>query len=476
MSRILVLALAAIVFVTGDSCAETVLYEYDAIGQIKSVVNDDGSIIEYTYDGVGNRVRLLQSDGISAINDLEYMAVADFDGNQLVDYEDLALLRAAYGRERKSVCHDSRFDLNGDKLVDEGDVLKWFALCPGASWLKGDWTGAFLPEGDGFEDTAPDGVVNFWDLVVMTRYWGGAENLTPYREFLDISPNGVLGDLDPDDLELFANNWLTGPGPVPSVCIGSSAILDQVECASPGASSIQVRQSSLQRAGQDATYIDVCLLNAPVDLSCFQFTLSADLPLENTLSSEDDRIDEAALLLGLQASQQGIATGFLDLRARDGGWLISGAVLDAEPEVTGEETVLCSLLVPARSGRHEFHINDVLYGTSSGRVFSAESWTGKIRLLAVPERTSLSKSYPNPFNPHTTIKFAVSVNGPVKLRIYDIQGRLVRTLIDENLPAGWYENVWDGKDGRGRAVSSGTYFVRLQDRSRTLSQKMMLVR
>ena len=70
---------------------------------------------------------------------------------------------------------------------------------------------------------------------------------------------------------------------------------------------------------------------------------------------------------------------------------------------------------------------------------------------------------PNPFNPRTEIRFRLETAGPVSLRIYDLAGRLVRTLVDGGaLEAGLHEVSWEGRSDQGQALASGLYFPRLQ--------------
>ncbi|MEN8005744.1 MAG: LamG-like jellyroll fold domain-containing protein [Candidatus Krumholzibacteriota bacterium] len=83
---------------------------------------------------------------------------------------------------------------------------------------------------------------------------------------------------------------------------------------------------------------------------------------------------------------------------------------------------------------------------------------------------------PNPFNPMTGIRFSLPSSGPVELRVFDARGQLVKTLLGEVMPAGEHEVVWNGTDGRGRAVASGVYFSKLETGAGDLLQKMMLVR
>ena len=88
----------------------------------------------------------------------------------------------------------------------------------------------------------------------------------------------------------------------------------------------------------------------------------------------------------------------------------------------------------------------------------------------------LFQNFPNPFNPLTTIEYSVAKASPVELTIYDIRGQGVRTLVRENTLAGRYAAVWDGKNDRGRAVSTGVYFCRLTIGSSVSVKKMVLLK
>jgi hypothetical protein len=79
----------------------------------------------------------------------------------------------------------------------------------------------------------------------------------------------------------------------------------------------------------------------------------------------------------------------------------------------------------------------------------------------IPVELSLGLS-PNPFNPRTSIQLSLPVPGRAKVEIYDLRGRLVRQLVDEDFPAGEYTRSWSGLDGQGRRVASGVYLVRLR--------------
>ncbi|MGH2570279.1 MAG: T9SS type A sorting domain-containing protein, partial [bacterium] len=93
-------------------------------------------------------------------------------------------------------------------------------------------------------------------------------------------------------------------------------------------------------------------------------------------------------------------------------------------------------------------------------------------------RTSLHQNSPNPFRPHTAIEFDVAgaEEQPVRLEVYDVTGRVVRTLVDEFLGPGSYETRWDARDGRGSRVAAGIYFYRLVTPTADETRKMVVLR
>ena len=100
-----------------------------------------------------------------------------------------------------------------------------------------------------------------------------------------------------------------------------------------------------------------------------------------------------------------------------------------------------------------------------------------VSAVETPEMVlALHKNYPNPFNPITNIKFDLPKAGHVTLNIFDVSGRLVRTLVNENRAAASYTVTWDGTDNRGGKAASGAYYYRLQTGDRVITHKMMLVK
>ena len=97
---------------------------------------------------------------------------------------------------------------------------------------------------------------------------------------------------------------------------------------------------------------------------------------------------------------------------------------------------------------------------------------------STPGGFSLSQNVPNPFNPSTAIQFKIPVGNSVHvaLKVYDLQGRLVRTLIDGIGNGGTYNVFWDGTDEAGRQVSSGVYLYRIAAGEFIQARKMLLLR
>lgn len=96
----------------------------------------------------------------------------------------------------------------------------------------------------------------------------------------------------------------------------------------------------------------------------------------------------------------------------------------------------------------------------------------------VPNFTELAllPNYPNPFNPGTTIRYSVSEPQEIRLGIYDVQGRLIRSLVDRLESPGFHDVKWEGYDNGGRPVASGIYFVRLVGEGQTTTRKIVLVK
>ncbi len=94
----------------------------------------------------------------------------------------------------------------------------------------------------------------------------------------------------------------------------------------------------------------------------------------------------------------------------------------------------------------------------------------------VPPTFSMSRNYPNPFNPSTTINYGIPSSGVVKLNIFNIRGQKVKSLLNILCVPGYHQVVWDGTDDNNRGVASGIYFSRMEYNGKSHIQKMMLMK
>jgi hypothetical protein len=163
----------------------------------------------------------------------------------------------------------------------------------------------------------------------------------------------------------------------------------------------------------------------------------------------------------------------------EGGEVVAVDVRDIEfPEL------IARFPTPGKSAAIEMMDSTVIVCDVSSIIllkFNPTSVGMKENSLSVPgfpiNQYYLSQNYPNPFNPSTTIDFSIP-NGEAKrviIKIYNLRGRLVKTLLDQKKEPGFYSVHWDGKDESGNEVSSGVFFYNLNISDLTLLRKMVLV-
>ena len=95
--------------------------------------------------------------------------------------------------------------------------------------------------------------------------------------------------------------------------------------------------------------------------------------------------------------------------------------------------------------------------------------------IIIPQVIKMN-NYPNPFNPTTTINYSLKENSRVSLKIYNIKGQKVKTLVNEVLPAGEHSIIWNGKNYNQQSVSSGIYFYKLKTVNFEKTKKMVLLK
>ena len=104
------------------------------------------------------------------------------------------------------------------------------------------------------------------------------------------------------------------------------------------------------------------------------------------------------------------------------------------------------------------------------------SYAAPVDGAQLPAAVELAGNYPNPFNPSTVISFGLPTAQAVSLKVFDVQGRLVRTLLEGHVDAGYHQANWNGRDDLGGSVASGVYFYQLSSEEGIQRGKMVLLK
>jgi hypothetical protein len=249
-----------------------------------------------------------------------------------------------------------------------------------------------------------------------------------------------------------------------SVCgaVGETAILAiEDACGDPGATGVEVNIT-----------LDNSALT--VDLAGFQFDLNFDktvLTVTDVVATE--RTEDLAIF---QFSETGdgfrlVATGIGQIISGTTG-AIAIATFDVAAGAADGEYDLTFVNAKVADPSATAQPLDVVDGTFFVPCDAVEFTRRDI----LPTDFNLTQNYPNPFNPTTSIDLSVPVSGTVDAVIYNVIGQKVRTLVSEELPAGYYELTWDGLNEQGNPVTSGVYFCRVKAGTFTSSIKMLLLK
>ena len=94
----------------------------------------------------------------------------------------------------------------------------------------------------------------------------------------------------------------------------------------------------------------------------------------------------------------------------------------------------------------------------------------------VPNEVVISQNYPNPFNPETTLQYSIPADGLVSIKVYDILGNKIKTLIEQWKSAGAHTEMWNGQNDNSQAVSSGVYFYQIKVGDKQVTKKMIFAK
>jgi hypothetical protein len=289
------------------------------------------------------------------------------------------------------------------------------------------------------------------------------ENSGPVANYRDL--NNAFNDIEDGSALAFAVQSNSNAGLVSATIDGDSALDLSFAPDATGSATLIIRATdSGSLFAEDTLVITVATANdPPVVVNAIPDTLVVENsgPVANYRDLNvvfSDPQDGSVLAFAVQSnSNVGLVSATIDAD--------SALDLSFASDTTGSAT----LIIRATDSGGLF-VQDTLVVTVAGTVTGIDG-------SGIPSRFALHQNVPNPFNPTTVIRYDVPAGGGhVTLRLYDVTGRLIRTLANDYHTPGEGIVTWDGKDEGGNPVASGVYFYRLQAPGFASNRKMLLVR
>ena len=297
----------------------------------------------------------------------------------------------------------------------------------------------------------PDQSVGFDDFFIFADFFGLDASSEDFDPAFDLSRNNKI---DFDDFFVFADNFgrsveAAGKG-VPALAAGLN----------PEASLFLEAAADLPRVGEEMV-IDVGLADF-AELKGYGFTVNFDSDrlefvkvlggaslLGESELAQPHLVAQADGEVSVAAFGQTVDKGELDMR------LVFRPTMEIED---------------SRIYFSEGQLRDGNYGVNQVERL------GEVQIQTRPEVFALADNYPNPFNPETTIKYALPEAVDVRLDIYNMLGQMVRTMVAENQSPGRYVVRWNATDDSGNDLSTGIYFYRLRAGEFLETKKMLLLK
>jgi hypothetical protein len=301
---------------------------------------------------------------------------------------------------------------------------------------------------DMFGDANLDRMVDVGDVVSLVAYILGEISFTTRQELAsDVNQDTLInvGDLVAM-IDIILGRWM---GPSPPMYPGPMAIVKlDYEDLQPGSS------------GEVKVMAD---LEVPVAGAQLQIDYDPDL-----VSFQAPRLSERSDHFIVEYRDD-----------KNGKLILVLYNFSNDPIPAGEGNILSLpvMLTPDAGDEFKIELKEVVLADEKAALIPVGSESP-----SVPIAFELNQNYPNPFNPSTTIKFTLpslydeGSTLPTTLKIYNVLGKVVRTLIDEPMAPGVHHKIWDGRDEEGNQVASGIYFYRLRAGALQDTKKMVLMK
>ncbi len=505
--------LSVLTTVTGNATLQLVSYKsgssYKSASQSRTLVPAMAAVASYkntfnstTNDFVGSGFTITTPTGFSngaihsphpytnSQDDIYQLAVPVLvsAGTSVLKYDEIVLVEPG---EPGSVFGDDDF---WDYVIVEAtaDGITWTPLEDGYdSRLNPAWA---------FGQNGTPSLYRPHQVNLLSSFSPGTAIYIRFRLFADPEVTGWGWAID----NLLVNGDLTAP----TVSLGllASPVVNVVQFvvgANESLGTLELRVNSQLQT-----------LRAEGRLNFANYTVPSDGALTAFVSMTDTNGNAASLTRSYTVApvQKGLVLDGYRIEGEGDGYLIAG--VSPAAHVPAQWTPLASAIDLTQTGASKAPVVTLTYGDVSSlqstipdfderRIgfygYSGNEWVyldgegmdGKVAAAAskyqvaafynpdhevTPKEFALLPNYPNPFNPITTIRYEVPVAGKIVIKVYNMLGQEVRSLINEVRQPGRYSIQWDGKNNVGQQVSSGVYIYRLSAGKIATSRKMMLIK
>jgi hypothetical protein len=368
-----------------------------------------------------------------------------------------------------------------NETVDNSQVFVTYRVS-GGSWQSVPMTNT---AGSSYEGDIPaQAADNYVDYYITAAGLGGAVASDPEGAPNDLHAFiiGTLVTVLDDDMESDAG-WITDPGGSDTASDGfwvldnpNGTIFPPDEPANPEDDNTPGAGVQCWFTGQGDPGGSVNA--ADVDGGC----TSIDSPTFNLAGYSFARVsfdgwffnsvpDSDALTFSMSTDGGASFTELWNVMGRENSWNRTSIDLRAiDVPFTTSVVFRFTACDEAGGGTVEAAVDEFLLGRLSGDIVGVDE-------SGAPAAFAVHANRPNPFNPQTTLSYDVPAATDVAVRIYNVSGQLVRTLVDERVSAaGSYAVTWDGNDAYGKAVASGTYYYEVRAGAEVQKRKMTLLK
>ena len=298
-----------------------------------------------------------------------------------------------------------------------------------------------------------DNAVDSDDYSFVKTYYTFDTTATGYGQMGDINGNG---EIDLPDLMMVMGN-INQVGVLPLFKVpgrdNSNATLEILDVP--------------ELVFKDVEF-DACVwIENVADLKAYQFTVKYDPDKYELITLDRDIMEGDFLVSGDPDNNK---TAFFTVDDRKGKVYVGCLYGQAKTAEGNGNLVNLRFKSKVNGETPDIQLADILLGNSNNEL------TKLANVANMPDEFKLSQNYPNPFNPETNIRFQLPEASKVTLKIYNILGQEIKTIINKNLGAGYHSMKWDGTNNIGLKVSSGVYIYRIKAGSFTAAKKMVFLK